>query len=786
MSRITARTTHPTEASPPTSTRTSIRNPADERLELTIGGMHCAACVRRVERALEGVSGVVDAEVGLATESARVRLRGEPDLQALLEAVRAAGYSAAPRERLGDALARRERERAEESRGLLRKFVVGAVLAVPVLLIGHWGMLPGAAPMEPGHARALWAVSGVLTLPHLLWVGARFFTGAWSAFLRREANMDTLVALGTGSAWLYSTAAVAAPSLFPAGTAHPFYEATAVVITLVVLGQALEARARGRTSSALHRLMDLRPGTARVLRDGNEVEIPAEHVERGDVLVVRPGERLAVDGEVVEGTSSVDESMLTGESFPVTKGPGDTVVGGTVNRSGLFRFRATRVGADTVLARIVAMVQDAQASKPPIQRLVDRIAAWFVPTVVLVALISFVGWYALGPEPRLSFATVIAVSVLVIACPCALGLATPISIMVAVGKAAELGVLVRDGAAFQSAREIDVVLLDKTGTLTEGRPAVTDVHVRDGIGEDELLKLGAGAEVGSEHPLGEAVVATARARGLDLPAPSSFEALPGLGVVARVEGRDVLAGSEGLLRERDVEVDRSVEDLVQRLGADGKSPLLIAVDGHGKSPLLIAVDGRLAGVLAVSDPVRSDAREQVRRLRSLGAEVVLITGDHARTAEAVARAVGIERVLARVLPERKAEEVAALQARGHRVMMVGDGINDAPALARADVGVAMGSGTDVAMETADLTLMGSSLRGLPDVIELSRATLRNIRQNLVGAFLYNVLGIPIAAGALYPAFGVLLSPMIAGAAMAFSSVTVVTNANRLRGFRPRG
>ena len=754
------------------------------RLELLIEGMHCAACVRRVEHALASVPGVIDAEVGLATESACVHLRGTPDVAVLQEAVRAAGYRAAPRERADEALveslARRERERAEESRLLLSKFAVGAVLAAPVLVIGHWAALPFLPAIPQETLRLLWAMSGLLTLPHLFWVGARFFAGAWAALLRRESNMDTLVALGTGSAWIYSSAAVAVPEFFPVGTAHPFYEATAVVITLVVLGQSLEVRARGRTSRALHRLMDLRPSTARAIREGHEVEIAAEDVLRDELLVVRPGEQLAVDGEVVEGTSSVDESMITGESFPVGKGLGDAVLGGTINGAGSFRFRATRVGADTVLARIVATVQEAQASKPPIQRLVDRVAGRFVPAVIVIAALSFVLWYVFGPEPRLNFATVITVSVLVIACPCALGLATPISIMVAVGKAAELGVLVRDGAAFQQARNVDVVLVDKTGTLTEGRPTLADVRPLAGFDEASLLGLASAAEARSEHPLGEAVVTAARERGLELQIATDFEAHPGLGVSARVDGRTVLAGSEEFLRAQSVaalvdhqQLERRVSDLVEHLS------------GEGKSPLLVAVDGMVAGVVAVADPVRNDARTQVERLRALGADVVLVTGDHARTAEAVARAVGITDVRARVLPEGKAEHVLALQAEGRRVMMVGDGINDAPALARADVGVAMGSGTDVAMETADLTLIGGSLRGIADAIELSRAALRNIQQNLVGAFVYNVLGIAIAAGLLYPAFGLLLSPMIAGAAMAFSSVTVVTNANRLSRFRPQ-
>ena len=742
---------------------------AEERIELGVTGMHCAACVTRVERAIRSVPGVVAAEVGLATESARVRFSGTLDLAAVQEAVRGVGYRAEQRLSMEESLRELEREREDEYRLLLRRFGWGAVLALPVLLIGHAASLPFIL-VPPERMRGLWALSGFLTLPHLFYVGRGFFTGAWAALRRREANMDTLVALGTGSAWFYSTVAVAAPRLFPAGTAHPFYEATAVVITLVVLGQALEARARGRTSRALHRLMDLRPQSARVIRDRGEVEIPAGEVQVGDVLIVRPGEGVPVDGTVEEGRSTVDESMITGESMPVAKEEGDPVVGGTLNRSGSFRFRATRVGRDTVLARIVQMVREAQGSKPPIQKLVDQVAGWFVPVVMGVAVFSFGVWYWIGPEPRLNFATVVAVSVLVMACPCALGLATPISIMVAVGKAAELGVLVRDGSALQSAGRVKVVVLDKTGTVTEGSPALTDLVPLGTLGADELLRWAAAVEQSSEHPLAEAVVGAARARGLDLTQASNFQAHAGLGVEGVVAGHKLVAGSERFLKEQGVDT-HAAASLVER------------VSGEGRSPMLVAVDGELAGVLAVADPVRPDATLQVARLRRLGCEVVLLTGDHARTAAAVARQLGIERVFARVLPEEKAERVAALQVDGRRVMMVGDGVNDAPALARADVGVAMGGGTDVAMETADLTLMGGSLRGVGDAIELSRATVRNIRQNLLGAFFYNVLGIPVAAGALYPFFGVLLSPMIAGAAMAFSSVTVVANSNRLRSFQ---
>ncbi|MBW3533756.1 MAG: heavy metal translocating P-type ATPase [Gemmatimonadetes bacterium] len=758
---------------PATPTEAIAPGRGEGRLELDVRGMHCAACVSRVERALEEVPGVEDAEVGLATESARLTLApGGADLAALQEAVASAGYEARLRESLEESLEKRDREREREHRELLLRFWVGAVLALPVVVIGHADMLPFLPPLEHGTMRVLWALSGILTVPHIVWVGRRFFVDGWAAFRRHDATMDTLVALGTGSAWLYSTVVVLLPGLFPEGTAHPFYEATAVVITLVVLGQALEARARGRTSRALRRLMDLRPRSARVVRDGSEVEILAEEVERGDLVVVRPGEKVPVDGVVEEGRSALDEAMVTGESLPVEKGPGDEVVGGTLNRSGALRFRATRVGRDTVLARIVEMVREAQGSKPPIQRVVDVVSGYFVPVVMIIAILSFAGWYTLGPEPRLNFATVVAVAVLVIACPCALGLATPISVMVAVGKAAELGVLVRSGDALQQARRVDVVVLDKTGTVTEGRPAVTDVVAVGALDEAVLLRLAAAAEEGSEHPLGEAVVEAARERSLDPPRPEAFEAVAGRGVRATVEGRPVLAGSEAFLAAEGISGDATGE--VARLSA------------AGRTPLLVAVDGMLAGVLGVADPVKADAAAAVARLKAMGLEVVLLTGDHAVTAEAVARRVGIETVMARVLPDEKAERVAELQAGDRRVMMVGDGVNDAPALARADVGVAMGTGTDVAMETADVTLMRASLEGVVHTVEVSRATFHNIRQNLVGAFLYNVLGIPVAAGLLYPFFGVLLSPMVAGAAMAFSSVTVVTNANRLRFFQPRG
>jgi Cu+-exporting ATPase len=743
--------------------------------EVPIQGMHCAACVSRVERVVSGVPGVVSAEVSLATEMARIQfIPGMLSRDVLEGAVDAAGYHVRDDggEGFEEALRKREEEREGEYRDLLKRFWVGAALGAPVAVIGHAHLIPGLQGLGHGTLRVLWLLSGILTVPIMAYVGRRFFTGAWAAFRHRDATMDTLVALGTGSAWVYSTVAVLFPGLFPAGTAHPFYEATAVVITLVLLGQALEARAKGRTSMALRRLLDLRPRLARVVRGGQEVEVPAQEVQVGELVVVRPGEKVPVDGVVTEGNSAVDESMVTGESLPVEKAAGDEVVGGTLNRSGSFRFRASRVGKDTVLAHIVEMVRAAQGSKPSIQRVVDVVAGYFVPAVLIVATLTFALWYSFGPEPRLSFAAVVAVAVLVIACPCALGLATPISIMVSVGKAAESGILIRNGDALQAARRVDTIVLDKTGTITRGEPALTGVRPAQGFREEELLGLAASAEEGSEHPLAEAVVEAARSRGIRLRRADAFEAVAGRGLRAEVGGARILVGNLAFLREMGVQGDGPGEDVAE-------------ISAEGRTPILLARDGEYMGALAVSDPVKDDSRDAVAQLKRMGLRVVMLTGDHEAVARAIGDAVGVDRVFAQLRPEEKAEAVRALQGEGHRVAMVGDGINDAPALAQADVGIAMGSGTDVAMESGDLVLMGSSLVGVVHALELSHATFRNIRQNLFGAFVYNILGIPIAAGLLYPFFGILLSPVIAGSAMAFSSVTVVTNANRLRFFRPR-
>jgi Cu+-exporting ATPase len=615
-------------------------------------------------------------------------------------------------------------------------------------------------------------VSAILTLPVLFWSGGHFFSGAWAALKHRSANMNTLIALGTAAAWLYSTIAILFPSIFPEGTSEPFYDVVAVVIALVVLGQALELRAKGRTSEAIKKLMGLQAKTARVIRDGHEIDIPVEEVLVGDIVQVRPGEKVPVDGQIVEGSSAVDESMLTGESLPVSKKPGDEVIGATLNKTGAFKFRATKVGKDTALAQIVKMVQDAQNSKAPIARLADTVSGYFVPIVMILAVLTFVIWFDFGPQPQLVFALVTSVTVLIIACPCALGLATPMSLMVGIGKGAENGILIRSGEALQTAHQIKTVVLDKTGTITKGKPELTDVVVVGEWKENDLLRLAASVERSSEHPLAEAIVEGGKARQLNLVEPTAFEAVPGHGVIATVEGRRVVLGNLKMM-QREASALGNLEAQAAHLADDGKTPMYVAIDGQA------------AGIVAVADTVKEDSAEAIAALHKMGIEVVMITGDNQRTAQAIARQVGVDRVLAEVLPEDKAHNVHLLQAENKKVAMVGDGINDAPALAQANVGLAIGTGTDVAIEASDITLIKGSLKGVVTAIEVSRATMRNIKQNLVGAFIYNALGVPVAMGVLYPFFGILLSPLLAGAAMAFSSVTVVSNANRLRTFKPR-
>ena len=738
---------------------------SERTVRLSISGMSCAGCVKSVEDALRAVPGVREASVNLAERSAVVV--GTAPAGALIEAVRGAGYDAAELTGLDDD-ERRERQEREHYRRLMRQFAVASAWGLPLLAGAYLDWFPGYA--TPG-GRIFWLAAGLVTAAVMYYSGRHFFIGAWKAFRAHNANMDTLIALGTGNAWLYSMGVALFPDLVPEVAREAYYDAAAIIIGFINLGQALEMRARGRTSEAIRRLIGLQPKTARVIRNGREMDVPIEEVGLDETIRVRPGERIPVDGVIIEGRSSVDESMLTGEPMPVEKGPGDEVIGGTINVSGTFLYQAKRIGRDTVLAQIIEMVRRAQATKPPIGRLVDRVASVFVPVVLIVAVVTFLAWFNLGGEERLSYAVVTSVTVLVIACPCALGLATPISIMVGVGKAAEHGILIRNGEALQRACELTAVVLDKTGTVTEGRPSVTELVPAEGHDEGELLRLAAGVERGSEHPLAHAILEAASARGLEAPEPEGFEAIAGHGVRARVGGRLVLFGNARLMAREGVDVS-ALEPRAAELAA------------RARTAMYLAADGKAVGVVAVADRIKPDAADAIRRLHARGLKVVMLTGDQRRTAEAVAREVGVDEVVAEVLPQDKAAKVAELQARGEVVAMVGDGINDAPALAQADVGFAIGSGTDVAIESADVTLMRGSLHGVADAIEISRATLRNIKQNLFGAFVYNTLGIPVAAGVLYPFTGMLLNPIIAGAAMAMSSVTVVTNANRLRFFRP--
>ncbi|MBA4066753.1 MAG: copper-translocating P-type ATPase [Isosphaera sp.] len=757
---------------------TTTAEPATQ-VDLPVVGMHCAACAVRIEGALAHAPGVSKAAVNFATGRATVEYDPAATAPAALrDVVRGAGYDAVLPQKgdyAGGSVSTEEAAREADYRRTRLRFVVAAVLTVPVAVLAMAGhLVPSLAPALDFPGRA-W-VELALTTPVLFWAGREFFTGAWAAARHRAADMNTLVAIGTLSAYAYSVVATLAPGWLAVGAssehaghgaatpAGVYYEVAAVIVTLILLGRLLEARARSRTGGAIRALIGLSPKTARVERDGAEMDVPVADVQVGDVVRVRPGEKVPVDGTVLDGTSAVDESMLTGEPLPVTKAPGDPVIGATVNTTGSFRLTATKVGADTVLQQIVRLVQEAQGSKAPIQKLADTVSGYFVPAVLCLAVLTFVVWFNLTPpESRLTFALLTFVSVLIIACPCALGLATPTAVMVGTGRGAQAGILIKGGEPLEAAGRLTTVVLDKTGTVTEGRPAVTEV-VAVGLSEADLIRLAAAAEGGSEHPLARAVIAAAETRGLAVPQATAFEAVPGHGLVATVEGRSVLVGNARLLSSRGVPFDAAA---VERASA------------AGRTTLLVAVDGRYAGLLAVSDPVKATSKAAVERLHAMGLEVVLLTGDNPGTAEAVARAVGIDRVLADVLPEGKAAEVKKLREAGKVVAMVGDGINDAPALAAADVGVAMGTGTDVAIEAADITLVKGDLSGVASSIELSRATMRTIRQNLFFAFAYNVLGIPVAAGVLYPLTGWLLSPILASAAMALSSVSVVTNALRL-------
>jgi P-type Cu+ transporter len=752
--------------------------PDGQTIRLKVSGLYCAECVSRIEDALKATPGVLDATMSAATDEATVtyapvatdlaQITRAVELAGPYHAIRAAGASEPELDKEAEATQR-------EYRTLMRKWWFGAAVGVPTMVLSYPYLIPVLRDVLPRGSAALWwtwFAMGLASLAVLLYSGSQFFVGMWQGLKHRSANMHTLIALGTGVAWVYSTVALFFPQLFPsAEMADVYYDVTVVVTALVVLGLAMELKAKGRTSEAIKKLIGLQAKTARVVRDGREQDIPVEEVLAGDIVVVRPGEKVPVDGVVVEGQSAVDESMITGESLPVSKKVDDEVIGATINKTGAFRFRATRVGKDTALANIIRLVQDAQGSKVPIQRIVDQVSAYFTPAVMILAILGFVAWYNFGPSPALTYALIVAVTTLIIACPCALGMATPMSLTTGVGLGAQNGILIRSGNALQAAAKLNTVILDKTGTITVGKPALTDVVLLPGWDEAEVVRLAAAVERSSEHPLALAIVEGAQARGLALAEPQSFEAIPGHGVDARVEGRRVLIGNLKLMQREGIVLDR-LEAEARRLADDGKTPMFVALDG------------RAAGIIAVADTVKPDSQAAIAAMKRIGLEVVMITGDNERTAKAIARQVGIDRVLAEVLPQDKAFNVQKLQLEGKKVAMVGDGINDAPALAQADVGLAIGTGTDVAIEASDITLIKGSLTGVVTAIQISRVTMRNVYQNLFGAFIYNTLGLPIALGVFYPFVGILLSPLLAALAMSFSSVTVIGNANRLKTWKP--
>jgi Cu+-exporting ATPase len=773
-----------------------------ETIRIPVTGMTCAACQSRVQRTLGKQQGVTDASVNLMMKNATVTYQPSvvtPDQ--LVDAIRQTGYGAELASATQTAFEEHEsRDRAQdrEFRELRLKAVVSAIAGIVAMVLsmplmageGHgevadpfmrW-MMDSLTPALRASVPWLYSLpQGLIsytllavTLGVMLWAGRHFYTRAWAAFRHHSADMNTLVAIGTGAAFLYSLFATLVPGFFVARGITPdvYYEAVIVIIALILTGNAFEARAKRRTSAALRALVDLQPKTARVLRDNGENDIPVDAVQSGDTVVVRPGERVPVDGILVSGESAVDEAMLTGESLPVTKRKGDRLIGGTINRTGAFRYIATTIGADSVLAQIVRLMRDAQSSRAPIQRLADQISGIFVPVVLSIAIATFVIWYVAADSAPAVRAFAAAVAVLIIACPCAMGLAVPTAVMVSTGKGAELGILIKGGEALQRARDISTVALDKTGTVTEGRPTVTDIVVTPGtlLSEKELLRLAASLETLSEHPLADAIVRRAKDTSILLTPPEAFQSVSGRGAIGAVDGLAVVVGNEALMAEYAMDVT-PLRPTAERLSSEGKTPVYVAVAG------------RLAGLLGIADPIRVTSAEAIAELHRLGLEVVMLTGDHRKTAETIARQAGIDRVVAEVLPDGKVAEIKRMQSAGEVVAMVGDGINDAPALAQADVGMAIGTGTDIAAEAADVVLMRGDLRSAAQAIELSRRTTRTMKQNLFWAFIYNVVGIPIAAGVLYPFFGLLLSPVLASAAMAFSSVSVVMNSLRLRHLR---
>ncbi|NQY89588.1 MAG: copper-translocating P-type ATPase [Colwellia sp.] len=745
-------------------------NTSSKAQELIIEGASCASCVSKIEIALKNSAGVDNAEMNFALRT--VLVTGRVDVNSLIKTIEAIGYNAKSANDTSDEQLLDEKEVADKKYygRLMTQVWLALGLGVPLMIYSIAG---GPMTVETTLERTIWLFIGLLCAAIMYFAGKHFYIGAWKSFVNHSANMDTLIALGTGTAWIYSMVVVFFPMALPEMARHVYFEATAMIIGLINLGLALEVKARGRTSEAIKRLIGLQAKTARVVRDNKEIDIAIEQVLLNDIVRVRPGEKIPVDGIVMQGHTSIDESMLTGEPMPVEKVAEDEIVAGSLNKSGSILFKATRVGKDTALAQIINMVKRAQNSKPPIGRLADAIAAYFVPVIMITAIVSALVWLNFGPQPALAFAVVSATTVLIIACPCALGLATPMSVMVGVGKAAEAGVLIRNGEALQTASKITAMILDKTGTITEGAPKVTDVIIANNVyTEKYILTVAASIESGSEHPLAQAIVDSAIEQGIEPEKVSDFHAIAGYGVKAIFNGQQLLFGNQKLM-------------LKNRVALNGFVAKAQDLANEAKTPMYLAIDNKLAAIISVSDPIKADSAAAIKRLQANGIRVVMLTGDNRATAKAVAKKVGIKEVFAEVLPEDKANKVAELQAQGEIVGMTGDGINDAPALALANVGFAIGTGTDVAIESADITLMRGSLHGLADAIAVSKATLRNIKQNLFGAFIYNIAGVPLAAGLLYPFFGILLNPVIAGAAMAFSSLTVVSNANRLRFFKPQ-
>ena len=744
-----------------------MSNNKDTVQNFIIEGANCGSCVAKIEKALKSVSGAQRVEMNFADRS--VQVEGNAPSAELIEAVENIGYKAKPMNSESEQDALDEKAKADNAhyKKLMRNMVLALGVGAPLMLYG----LIFDMSVTTNAQRIGWFIVGIVTLVVMAIAGKQFYNGAWQSFKNHTANMDTLIALGTGTAWLYSMVVVIAPSVLPEVARHVYFEASAMIIGLISLGLAFEVKARGRTSEAIKRLIGLQPKTARVVRDNKEQDIAISEVLKNETVRVRPGEKIPVDGEVIEGSSSVDESMLTGEPMPVNKSEGDTVVAGSINKSGTLLFKATHIGSETTLASIINMVKRAQNSKPSIGRLADVISGVFVPTVMIIAVLAGLAWLNFGPEPSIAYAVVAVTTVLIIACPCALGLATPMSIMVGIGKAAESGILIRNGEALQTTSKITTMILDKTGTITEGKPTVTDIINFNDSDKVHVLKLAASLESGSEHPLAQAIVSYAENEDITIEKVSDFNAVTGQGVTGRLNGQTLLFGNEALMSQHNISIAEAKEQAEQLASA-------------AKTPMYFAIDTQLQAIIAVADPIKDDSAEAIKRLQKKGIHVVMLTGDNQATARAVANKVGIKDFIAQVMPDDKASEVTKRQAKGEIVGMTGDGINDAPALAQADVGFAIGTGTDVAIESADITLMRGSLQSLGDAIAVSSATIVNIKQNLFGAFIYNVAGIPIAAGLLYPFFGILLNPVVAGAAMALSSLTVVTNANRLRFFKP--